>query len=113
MRIRLYQIDTALEREFVKYLSYENTIRRIGAIDPKMYRVVFEGEVECADPEEVYKLFNVGEKPANYHGASMSVSDVLYVMGGTNVIPGFYFCDTIGFKKIDFDPEKVSDGAML
>ena len=33
----------------------------------------------------------------------MSVSDILKVRSGP-VEPGFYFCDSFGFEKVDFQP---------
>ena len=110
MRIKLYQIDHDLDQNRVTYCSYDSTIRYAGTVDPGIYVVVFDGEVDCKDIEDVYRLFNVGAKPDNYSGRSMSVSDVLRVVESDHVAPGFYFCDTIGFKKIDFDAEKIWDG---
>ena len=57
---------------------------------------VFEGTVNCGDPEEVYTLFNV-DPPENVSGPSMSVSDVV-VEGRTA-----FFCDSIGFRQVTFD----------
>ena len=107
MKIELYQIDTKKDREHnVCYMCLDSTLARAGKVDPKIYNKVYEGEVECRDCEDVYRLFNVGVKPDNYSGRSMSVSDVLRVVESDHVAPGFYFCDSIGFKKID----KVWDG---
>ena len=39
----------------------------------------------------------------------MSVSDVVEIKDpcADTVEPGFYFCDSLGFKKIEFDPDKA------
>ena len=113
MKIKLYQIDIERDSSIVCYMCYESTLRRAGKVDPEIYNKVFEGEVACRDLEDVYHLFNVGQKPENYFGRSMSVSDVLHVVESDHVAPGFYFCDTIGFKKIDFDADAVCDGGEL
>ena len=113
MKIKLYQIDIERDSNIVCYMCYESTLKRAGKVDPEIYNKVFEGEVACRDLEDVYHLFNVGQKPENYFGRSMSVSDVLHVVESDHVAPGFYFCDTIGFKKIDFDADAVCDGGEL
>lgn len=102
MKIKLYQIDIERDSNIVCYMCYESTLKRAGKVDPEIYNKVFEGEVACRDLEDVYHLFNVGQKPENYFGRSMSVSDVLCVVSSDSVAPGYYFCDSIGFKEITF-----------
>ena len=51
-----------------------------------------------------YDKFNV-EKPIDFMGHSLSVSDVVEILDGEN--KGAYFCDSFGFKKIDFDTSAV------
>ena len=45
--------------------------------------------------------------PDDYLARSMSVSDVVEIKDGGDQAeePGFYFCDSVGFKKIGFHPE--------
>ena len=69
-----------------------------GAFDDK----VFEGEVECGTLEEVYQMFNL-DHPDGYRGRSLSVSDVIEVIGEEKST--FHFCDSIGFREVDFDPD--------
>jgi hypothetical protein len=56
----------------------------------------------------VYKLFNLSH-PADYHGRSLSVSDIVEVCSSENVTPGFYFCDSFGFQEVQFDPSKAQE----
>lgn len=43
----------------------------------------------------------------------MSVSDVVEIVGGKDA--GFYFCDSIGFQRVEFEPERMQklDTGML
>ena len=43
------------------------------------------------------------ERPEGYKGRSLSVSDVVEIVD-ENGDSTFHFCDSIGFKQIDFDP---------
>ena len=52
--------------------------------------------------ENIYQKFNV-DHPADYTGRSLSVSDVVEIRESDTLKPGFYFVDSIGFKKISFD----------
>ena len=103
MKIKVYQIDIERDSNIVCYMCYESTLKRAGKVDPEIYNKVFEGEVACRDLEDVYHLFNVRQKPENYFGRSMSVSDVVQVIESGSKAPGFYFCDTIGFAEITFE----------
>ena len=75
-------------------------------IDSAIYDEVFSGNVDCTDLEDVYRMFNV-DRPEGYTGRSLSVSDVVQVTAGRNPTPGFYFCDSFGFEKVHFEPERV------
>ena len=52
--------------------------------------------------EEVYQMFNL-DHPEGYRGRSLSVSDVVEVVGEEKST--FHFCDSIGFREVDFDPD--------
>ena len=52
--------------------------------------------------EEVYQMFNL-DHPDGYRGRSLSVSDVVEVVGEEK--SPFHFCDSIGFREVDFDPD--------
>ena len=106
MKIKIYQIDMERDEHRIAMMGYEDTLARLNgeSIDPTLYDLVFDGEVEVKDLEAVYAKFNL-DHPAGYTGRSMSVSDVVQVVESTSVKEGFYFCDSIGFKEIPFQPE--------
>lgn len=95
---------TRTGREQCGLLELRNLERFQGsaALRSEIYDKVFEGEVECGTLEEVYQMFNIGQ-PDGYRGRSLSVSDVVEVVGEEKST--FHFCDSIGFREVDFDPD--------
>lgn len=109
MRIKVYQINGELDTQRLKFFGYKTALKDAGGIDPGIYRTVFDGDVDCSDLEEIFKLLNT-ECPVTYQGHSLSVSDVVEVCNSQegNTDPGFYFCDTIGFRNLaEFDSAKT------
>lgn len=104
MNIAIYQINPDRDENNVTFLNYENLERFQGsaALRSEIYDKVFEGEVECGTLEEVYQMFNL-DHPDGYRGRSLSVSDVVEVVGEEEST--FHFCDSIGFREVDFDPD--------
>lgn len=82
MKIAIYQINPDRDENNVAFLNYENLERFQGsaALRSEIYDKVFEGEVECGTLEEVYQMFNL-DHPDGYQGRSLSVSDVVEVVG--------------------------------
>lgn len=66
-------------------------------MNSEIYDKVFEGAVEADTLEGVYQMFN-GDCPEDFQGHSLSVSDVVEIVGGKDA--GFYFCDSIGFQRV-------------
>ena len=107
MKIKIYQINMDRDNGNYSFTNYENTIRRTGGgIRSSIYDCVFDGEVACKGLEEVYEKFNI-DSPPGFKGHSLSVSDIVEIAESDSVEKGYYFCDSIGFKKIDFEPEKA------
>ena len=109
MGIRVFQVNESLDKEKLKFMGYDTALKH-GGVDPEIYRQVYGGVVNCSDVESTFALCNTN-CPPGYFGHSMSVSDVVEVCGGAQ--KGFYFCDSIGFKKIDFDISKTDRSDML
>lgn len=104
MNIAIYQVNMDRDNDNVAFMNYEKLERFQGpaAINGKIYDKVFEGEVSYGNLEEVYQMFNINH-PDGYRGRSLSVSDVVEVVSEGKST--FYFCDSIGFKEIAFDPD--------
>ena len=108
MRINIYQIDGDKDTNRVKFDSYRRTLEN-GGVNPAIYKCVFHGDVE-GDLEDVYTLFNFPEHPGTYQGHSLSVSDVIEVIGNSDKVEeGRYFVDSVGFKKVDFDSSQCAE----
>ena len=108
MKIRIYQINLERDTNRVAFESLELLERYQGSreIDSAIYDKIYEADVSCKSLEDVFQRFNL-EHPADYSGRSLSVSDIVEVVEDEKLMPGFYFCDSIGFEKIAFEPEKT------
>ena len=105
MNIVIYQINMGRDKNRVAFLSLDNIARFQGtdAIDSSVYDKVYAGEVPCEGLEDVFRMFNV-DHPQDYTGRSVSVSDVVEIID-ENGDSTFHFCDTIGWKIVEFDPD--------
>ncbi len=61
------------------------------------YNTIYEGEIKDNNPyevlEQLFTMFNIN-RPEDFHGHSLSVSDVVE-LDGTN-----YYCDSQGWVKV-------------
>lgn len=111
MRIKIYQIDLNKDDKSVAFESYERLkdIQGSDKINAAIYNYVYSGEVDAQNLEDVYRIFNI-DRPENYVGRSLSVSDVVEVVNSPSVKLGFYYCDAIGYKEIEFNPDECNCG---
>ena len=112
IKIRIYQINHERDTNRVSFVNLDDLPKYQGSegIDSSLYDRVFEGEVDCATLEDVFRLFNNPKHPADYSGRSLSVSDIVEIVEDRSTEPGFYFCDSFGFKSVDFSPEQSVTG---
>lgn len=107
MVISIYQVNLDRDVNRQAFESYS------GKVDLSIYDEVYVGHVDTEDLEEIYYIFNL-RKPEGYKGRSMSVSDIVELSceqdyewanaAFENKPPiRWWFCDSIGFKEIDFD----------
>ena len=104
MNIKIYQINAERDVNHLMFLSMFN-LKKQGLdekVNSEIYDLVFEGDVNAFNLEDVYFMFN-SDVPHEYKGRSLSVSDVVEVSGDENIKDGFYFCDRFGFKSVEFD----------
>ena len=105
MKIRIYQINHDRDAEHLKYMRLDSLQGK--PVNPAIYDRVFTGEIEGHSLEDVFQVFNTTGHPL-HRGHSLSVSDVVELrepVGDTEA--GFYFCDSFGFQKVDFDPSRT------
>jgi len=106
MKIKIYQVNLDRDSNGVAFESFERlpSIQNSEAINSELYDRVFNDEVDCDNLESVYQKFNI-DHPEGYRGRSLSVSDIVEIVESDNVEPGFYYCDSVGFQKVEFDDE--------
>lgn len=91
MKIKVYQINLDRDTECRSFRGYNGK-----KINSSIYDTVFDGNVNANNLEDIYTIFNI-DPPLDYHGRSMSVSDIVEVDNK------FFYCDNIGFANVDFD----------
>jgi hypothetical protein len=102
VKIKVYQVNQDMDRNFALFRNYDSVMKSPGHIDPAIYKTVFDGNVDAQDLEDVFAVLNFNH-PVGYNGHSLSVSDVVEIEGR-----GCFFCDSLGFKEVpDFDTSKV------
>ena len=109
MDIAIYQVNMGRDHNRVAFQSLDEMERFQGSseIESEIYDKVFEGEVNCENLEDVYRMFNL-DHPKGYKGRSISVSDVVEVIGESGEST-FSYCDSIGFQKVQFDPDLTEE----
>lgn len=108
MKIRIYQINLERDRDRTAFQDLANLSQyyQTTGINSATYDRVYEGEVSCASLEDIYRKFNL-EPPPEYIGRSLSVSDIVEIVQDPCLVPGFYFCGSLGFQRVKFDPALV------
>ena len=110
MKINIYQINQDRDTQRLKFMGLDAVRKVLRSAEPDCgaYDKVYSGDVKCQNLEDVFVLFQSG-RPEGFRGHSLSVSDVVEVEDAASITPGFYFCDSIGFKEIPFQPELAND----
>ena len=98
MKFKLYQIKKQLVSTGT-YLFMSYDFAKNHGFDIRDYEVVYEGEVEKGryiedTLENIFVKFNIN-RPEDFKGHSLSVSDIVQINGH------FYYVDNFGFKVID------------
>lgn len=109
MQIAIYQIDMDRDDKRVKFASFDRLEKYQGSseVNPSIYNKVYDGEVEAKNLEDVYYIFNMN-RPQDFKGHSLSVSDVVETTDETTSEKKWYYCDQFGFKEIAFDVSAAS-----
>ena len=113
MKINIYQINQDRDTQRLKFMGLDavRKVLRTAEPDCAAYDKVYSGDVKCRNLEDVFVLFQSG-RPEGFQGHSLSVSDVVEVEDAASITPGFYFCDSIGFKEIPFQPELANNAIV-
>lgn len=105
MKFVLFQTKEDLPREYdPSFMSYDFCKNHNIPICKSAYNVEFKGDYkpdktldECL--EALFVIFNTN-RPANFTGRSMSVSDVIAVIIN-DFTTEYYYVDSFGFKKLE------------
>ena len=97
--VRIWQLKPDVDVR-MKFIPYEDLLRRFGEPDPDDYRVAYDGQLNTNDLEAIYTRCNA-HPPPGYDGHLLSMSDVveLYDSSGS----AFHYCDRGGFREIRFE----------
>ena len=88
--VKILQIKESAETHYKMFTPLKR-LERLGLqFNPNDYKVVFSGEMDVDNAEDVYMRLQF-TKPEGYKGHSLSVSDIV-VMDGK-----YLFCDSFGF----------------
>ena len=105
MYIKIYQMAPESK---TKFLSLDKQPGQTA--NAEQYLRVFSGDVDCADLEDVFRMFN-NEGHRLHRGHSLSVSDVVEVVADNKST--FHYCDSMGFRPIEFYSDQAQAGADL
>ena len=108
-RYLIFQLKDIAENADIMFMNYDWMRDHDELIDRDNYRAVYMGGIkvqlgEASDAdilEQLYEVFNREDRPKDFEGRSMSVSDVV-VLKRLGVIK-VYYVDSIGFKQIPTD----------
>lgn len=98
MRFKLYQLKDIKNCNYA-FMWYSAAIKHGFSFDD--YELVYEGNIQAGryiedTLENIFVRFNIA-RPSDFHGHSMSMSDIVEIGGE------FYYTDDSGFKKISND----------
>lgn len=84
----------------MKFIGFDELAKNFGEPDIENYNMVFDGEIDTNNLEEIYTKFNV-DHPSTFTGHSLSMSDMveLYDDSGSE----FHYVDHFEFKEVDFE----------
>lgn len=104
MKIRIFQLNPDSELVSAAFCSYREFARQQGSemINGRSYDLVFEGNCDAGNLEEVYREF-VLNPPPGFKGRPLHVADVIEVIRGREDAPGYYYLERLGFTPVSFD----------
>lgn len=95
----IYQVPAGPEGRDFRYRSYEELQAAGLAVDRKNYELVYTAPLDGKTTlENIYRTFNADDRPADFRGHSLSVSDVVVINRGGK--EEAHYCDSIGFTPV-------------
>ena len=95
----IYQVPAGPQGRDFRYRPYEELQAAGLTVDRKNYELVYtaplDGKITL---ENIYRTFNTDDRPADFRGHSLSVSDVVVINRGGK--EEAHYCDSIGFTPV-------------
>ena len=96
--VRIWQLKSDFDRD-CRFVSFDEMTSKHGDIDIDNYEVVFDGELQTNDLEQIYTIFNINH-PQEYKGRSLSMADMVELYSDDS--SSFHYVDKFGFIEVDF-----------
>lgn len=108
---RIYQLKPSVDVQ-MKFISLSD-MKRLGFGNPniKNYDVVYDGNIETNDLDEIYGKLYIDAKVEGYSGHAMTMSDVIELYDDNE--SAFYYVDKDGYTRIQFLDEEPEIGAEM
>lgn len=103
--IKIFQINLKRDKDDVVFRGY-HIFKKYGIpFEFSIYDEVWSGEIPEAPCnteglDGIFEIFNLYH-PENFFGRSLSVSDIVQVIDEPEMENGFYYCDSIGWEKLE------------
>lgn len=106
----IFQIRTDHLQEY-GFVGFSELKREGRDVKPANYTLKYVGDYRGEKLDRIYYLFNE-EKPADFLGHSMSVSDVIVITDEKGKSRAYY-CDRFGFEEIQWDVPEIDNEIRL
>ena len=103
MRLKIYQINPDKDNGRLMFRPYKD----VDKLEPSIYRKVFDAEADVEHLEGAFLFFNNADPHPLFNGHSLAVSDVVVTAEGS------FYCDSIGFRNVDFDESQVNTSDQI
>lgn len=97
--IKVWQLKHTKENHNIAFMPLRFLKKFNLEVSLNNYHQIYEetADYDCSTNaflEKLFAKFNIGAKPENYKGHSLSVSDII------SIDDDYYYCDSIGFVKL-------------
>ena len=108
---RIYQLKPSVDVQ-MKFISLSD-MKRLGFGNPniKNYDVVYDGNIETNDLDEIYGKLYIDANVEGYSGHAMTMSDVIELYDDNEST--FYYVDKDGYTRIQFLDEEPEISAEM
>ena len=95
----IYQVPAGPDGRDFRYRPYEELQAAGLAVDRNNYNLVYTAPLDGKTSlEDIYRTFNADDRPADFRGHSLSVSDVVVLNRGGK--EEAHYCDSFGFTPV-------------